>query len=381
MNEHELIGDFKKLSANFDVLILDQSASSVSGANGILTNIQDFVKANSDLRFGLIGLGANDDEPEVWKQRSSNSWAFSLRRNRFANILPDSLQLVSGLIRKRFDLSGLHIMSHRIEIGFYVSALGHAGQLTQFIHNDSQGLLGVNSESAWRNLPLLYRKLERTVLTKARKVVVFNRLDFGRISAVTANAQLFLNWFDSAVFCNAVTSRGEAGEPLRLAFIGRLEQQKDPLLALHAFENVLQKTPATLTFAGDGTLRTQLMKQAHLKGILDSINFLGNVTKHEVANLVRMSDLVLMTSHFEGSPMVLVESLALGIPVVATQESDPDGLILENLNGIKTKGRNPETLADLAIASTKIDSSQCVKSVTARSSTVMIPNLRKYLDF
>jgi glycosyltransferase involved in cell wall biosynthesis len=54
-----------------------------------------------------------------------------------------------------------------------------------------------------------------------------------------------------------------------------------------------------------------------------------------------------MTSHYEGSPRVLIEALACGMQVVATKEADPDGVVRDRSPNLRVASRQPSAIADV----------------------------------
>ena len=100
----------------------------------------------------------------------------------------------------------------------------------------------------------------------------------------------------------------------RILWIGRLEKQKDPQLALAVTAAVA--APSHLTMLGDGELRGALEQRIAAMGLSNRVTLAGHVA--EVASHLAASDVLLITSHYEGGPAVAVEALALGVPVVST---------------------------------------------------------------
>lgn len=93
--------------------------------------------------------------------------------------------------------------------------------------------------------------------------------------------------------------------------------QKDPITLLKAFKIVKEKYPkATLLFLGDGPEKEKLKNVAKELGINKNTVFLGFV-KNPLA-YVKRSDVFVLSSKSEGTPVVLIEAQACGVPIVAT---------------------------------------------------------------
>jgi glycosyltransferase involved in cell wall biosynthesis len=100
-----------------------------------------------------------------------------------------------------------------------------------------------------------------------------------------------------------------------VGFVGRLDLQKDPLLALESFAHFLPKEPRSkLVVVGDGPLREKLLKRAEELGVGGQLRLLGAVESRSVMPAL---DTLLLTSAYEGFPYVVLEALALGVPLVS----------------------------------------------------------------
>jgi len=99
--------------------------------------------------------------------------------------------------------------------------------------------------------------------------------------------------------------------------MGRLQHEKAYDVLLPAFSSVLKTFPqAQLAILGEGPLETQLKKQAVELGIDHAVRFPG--FQKNPWPWVKHADLFVLASRFEGLPNALLEVLALGVPVVAT---------------------------------------------------------------
>jgi len=99
--------------------------------------------------------------------------------------------------------------------------------------------------------------------------------------------------------------------------MGRLQREKAYDVLLQAFSIVLKSFPqAQLAILGEGPLETQLKKQAVELGVAHAVAFPG--FQKNPWPYVKHADLFVLASRFEGLPNALLEVLALGVPVVAT---------------------------------------------------------------
>ncbi|HWM09624.1 MAG TPA: glycosyltransferase [Solirubrobacteraceae bacterium] len=102
----------------------------------------------------------------------------------------------------------------------------------------------------------------------------------------------------------------------RILWPGRLVEQKDPMLTLDVLAGVRERgADFVLDIVGDGHMAPAVRARAEELGLADAIQW--HPASQEMARWYRSSDLLLMTSVFEGVPYVIYEALAMGVPVVA----------------------------------------------------------------
>lgn len=106
------------------------------------------------------------------------------------------------------------------------------------------------------------------------------------------------------------------GQPPVVLGVGRLNAQKDFPTLIRAFARARRRRPARLLILGEGRDRTMLESLRDEFGLQSEVDFPGFVL-NPYAFLARVAVFVL-SSRFEGSPNVLVEAMACGTPVVAT---------------------------------------------------------------
>jgi glycosyltransferase involved in cell wall biosynthesis len=107
-----------------------------------------------------------------------------------------------------------------------------------------------------------------------------------------------------------------AGAPV-VATVGRLTAIKQHRLFLDVIQRVVAANPdAIALIAGDGELRSDLEAYAELLGIARHVRFLG--WRRDLAAIYGATDVFLLTSRNEGTPVALIEAMASGVPGVST---------------------------------------------------------------
>ena len=130
--------------------------------------------------------------------------------------------------------------------------------------------------------------------------------------------------YNKNVFCaeNAIVlpeeipNRDACHNPVRLLFVGRLSQVKGIDGLMEAVEQL--PYPVQLTIVGDGEEREKLKSRIAEKGLEDRITLVGGCPPDAVAEYYQNSDILVMNSSAEGKPMVILEAMSYGLPVVTT---------------------------------------------------------------
>lgn len=116
--------------------------------------------------------------------------------------------------------------------------------------------------------------------------------------------------------------------------VGRLVPEKRFDSFLHVLAEVrrCQTTPVQGVIVGAGPLRNELERLAGQLGLLpDGVEFRGPVA--DTSTLFHGADLFLLTSDYEGTPNVVLEAMASGLPVVATRVGDMPELVADQQTG------------------------------------------------
>jgi len=130
-----------------------------------------------------------------------------------------------------------------------------------------------------------------------------------------------------------------------VAFIGRLERQKNPLLLLRVAARVACEAPETVfAFAGTGRLEARCRAEAERLGLSESVRWLGWVP--DTRPLLARMDLIALPSAWEGMPNVILEAMACGKPAVATSVGGCAELIADGQTGFLAPPNDEQALAE-----------------------------------
>lgn len=129
-----------------------------------------------------------------------------------------------------------------------------------------------------------------------------------------------------------------------IVHVANLRPQKDHDVLIEAAAQVVARDPrAVFLLAGTGPLHDRVAARvAALR--LDAVRYLGAVPN--AARLIAAADLLVLSSLYEGLPVVVMEALAAGVPVVSTGVGGVPDLVEHGRNGYLTRPGDPAALAE-----------------------------------
>jgi glycosyltransferase involved in cell wall biosynthesis len=174
-----------------------------------------------------------------------------------------------------------------------------------------------------------YNQLDRWSLPRAARVITVCG-PFAQQLARAGVASDRLRVRHNSITAPAPVSEGEKlalrerlgvaeGERLVLA-VGRFSREKghvDLVRALAAMRRLAPALAVKLVLVGEGPERARVAAEAHASGLAEHVIFAGHT--NEVRHFYAVAEVLALPSHSEGSPNVLLEAMAAGLPVVATR--------------------------------------------------------------
>lgn len=153
------------------------------------------------------------------------------------------------------------------------------------------------------------------------------------------------NGINTGLFVNSEPPSGV----FTLLFVGRLEDQKDPMTFLKALNLVKDKIPFNAILLGDGALRQSLEAFISKNNLRAFVEVKGKQPYNAMPAFYAAAHVYVMTSLHEGMPLALIEAACTGKYVISTPVSGSDELVFEGKNGLLVEYRNEQQVADAIV--------------------------------
>ena len=141
-------------------------------------------------------------------------------------------------------------------------------------------------------------------------------------------------------------ARDARAQPLRLLSVGRLTQVKGQAVVLDALARLRERgIDVRLDVVGDGPKRAGLERIARELGVAEHVDFAGAIGQDRIRWYYDRADVFVLSSFAEGIPVVLMEAMASGLPVVAPGVMGIRELLHDRANGRVVRPGRPDDLA------------------------------------
>lgn len=338
-----------------------------STIGGIQTIIRSFIKyAPDEFDLQLVGTGDRRDmaigewhEADYAGKQIRFMPILDLPADNVRGRIPTTVKYTAALMGKTIRSDFMHF--HRLEPT--LMARQWQADKTFFIHNDiHQQMASKESKNTilWRRFPQAYFALEGYLVKQFDEVLSCNSesADFYRkqYPEIADRVSFIRNTVDTEV-CHPLESSARQTARLQLAqtlglpadtqfllFAGRLHPQKDPLRLVQALHH-LNRPNVHLLIAGDGELAPVLKEEILRLNLSSQVTMLGPVAAAKLVTYYQVASALVLTSEFEGLPLVVLEALACGTPIVSTHCGETPKFLTQR-SGVISPDRSPQTIAD-----------------------------------
>ena len=205
-----------------------------------------------------------------------------------------------------------------------------------------------HGRAALKTHPLIWALTDRVVAVSedARyELVRHNRIRPDKVRVVINAIDLTRSKGALAPTRNRRLELGLPAEAPLCGIVGRLSPEKDHRTLLGAIE-VLRKSGSTahLVIVGGGPLEGELKSLARSLGLDDCVHFMG--FRSDVADLLPLFDLFVLSSKEEGISLTLIEAMAAGLPIVATRVGGNPEVVVHGETGLLVEAGEKAALAN-----------------------------------
>jgi glycosyltransferase involved in cell wall biosynthesis len=287
-----------------------------------------WASTSTETRGGIATYVRGMQQASVWTDWSIRHVATHRDGSAVAKIAEfarGAVLFVVELIRFRPSVVHLHTASGasfvRKAILFWISRFARVRVVVLHVH-------GGGFQDYYENSPRPIQAMIRATLCRASAVVALGELWSARLSMIAPTAQITV--VPNAVPSARRTVQPAPGDPVRVVFLGRISDDKGTFRLLDAWADLARDPDhaeglgkvATLTIAGDGEVQRaqDRVRQLHLE---DTVEVGGWLSGSDTRELLDHSHVLVLPSRIEGQPMAVLEAMARGLCVIA---SDVGGL-------------------------------------------------------
>ncbi len=361
-------------------------------SDGIATVINNLIQfAPSNIEFCIFGISYDNDT--LYK---SQKLILNQKEVEFLPVLnvEDKKsyipKMVRYLIKNIFNKKKLKIddfdviIFHRIEQALPFFRFNK--KKICIVHTSVLESLNANrSEVKWAYLPWLYRIIEKLTIQNIDRLLTVNMktLQYFNITYPSLKHKFYfmpqvvdMNIFSCCSNQEILSIRQELSSvydiPLEkriVIYVGRFDKVKRPLLLLEVFNYIKVKVPGIyFILIGNGNLLVNIHKKIDDLNLQADIKIIENLSNNEVAKFMQVAELLVLLSYFEGMPMVILEALSTGIPVVSSDVGQVSSVVTTGVNG-EIVGVDDsvldisETIINVLDNIERYKPEQCVKSV------------------
>lgn len=349
-------------------------AESVGGIDSSLNCFLRYAEGHWPGRIDVESLGGQPGEPPA----SPRAARIAVRPvcSRAASPVPVNLRFLLSLWRNRSrcDSHAVHYLHRTDHVLAYLA--DDRPPVVLYIHGSAEHL-SLPNESKLRLVRAAIPFVEEAVIRRSSRVFICSergrRYYARRYPKYASRLEVLPSAVDGERFRPTGTEEARRALGIDQAaflvlFVGRIEEVKDPLLWANAFHQACTRLPnARGAILGTGARAPETLRMLECYGISHRLLCAKSVPEAELALWYNAANVLLLTSHFEGSPRVVVEALACGTPVVTTDVGDAPEMRACGAPITIVDSRDPMALAEAVVGYAGHEKAPCAEFVRRHS--------------
>jgi glycosyltransferase involved in cell wall biosynthesis len=251
------------------------------------------------------------------------------------------------LVRNQYDIVHFHLP--------YTAALGRL--VVASLPRRQRPITLYTEHSLWNKAAVLVKILNRATIRHDRALIAVSQAAFDALpSSLKRRSQVVVHGVDLHRSIGMIGRRDEIRERIRAELgvapgellaltVANLRSEKgyDVLLdAAHIVDE--RRLPVRFAAAGQGALDNEMAQRHQALGLGDRFRFLGH--RQDALELLTAADIVVLPSHQEGLPVVLMEASSVGATMVATSVGGVGQVIQDGVSGLIIPPGRADALAD-----------------------------------
>ena len=332
------------------------------GSTGFVRSILPYLNAQ---QVTIFGIGLNDSIPWESHYLESNVNFVSICNLRFPSKIPMRFKVLLNYIRHRKRILNTGVDILYIQMPECCLPFLYNNRHIPVIYHKHGSANPVARSKFFYGRNIVFRKFYEVVLQliykKADWIIAIDRLSFqesvrngaGKRTSLLMNAVDMEKFAPDGALRNHARKRfGLNDDDYAILFVGRIEKAKGPEWLLDCIPFLKEaRCPFHIFFAGEGTYKPHLHNKVMTNHYETSVTFLGHVRHEDLRFYYNMADVLVLPSETEGVPMVILESLACGTPVIASDVGGIPDVVVNKVNGTVLDDVSAKSLASAIIDS------------------------------
>ncbi|HEX7586652.1 MAG TPA: glycosyltransferase [Patescibacteria group bacterium] len=301
----------------------------------------DLVTSSADEKFELEKIGGNINIHKLPIGKNSKNLHYQSQRDLLVYAWKAYFFSRKLIKKNNYDLTHSFFT---LPCGFLSLAYYRLYKLPYIV-----SLRGADVPGYSDRFPLIYALLTPLIrhIWKKADAVISNSQGLKELALKTNAGQeigIIYNGIDIKQFRPAI--RGETSN-FKVICISRLTRRKGINYLIEAMEKLVQKHPdLSLQIVGEGDAKAELEKQSQGANLGSKVEFKGRIPHENLPEIYNSADVFVLPSLNEGMSNTMLEALASGLPIVATDTGGSKELISEGKNGFMIKMKDSGDIAE-----------------------------------